>query len=323
MFWKSLFAALCLSGAAASMARADEACRAPATIADESGARIADYRAVFQSCRRDGRAARLAIRAFSVDGRKLLLTVDPDRLTTQIDEAGCWTCADTTDEAQKDTRYLRALRAAEARSFTTGTISRNAGLAHGAGAGSFVTADLCPSHKPLDRGFLDMLAKLGPHTPVALSISGSWLAHHGVDFDWLRDKARSGALDITWVDHTYSHPYVPGLADAQNFMLRPGADLTREVFETEKLLLSRGATPSIFFRFPGLVADEKLMDRLRGLHLLALGADAWLVLSPAPRPGSIVLVHANGNEPAGLRLFSRLLDKGAIPTPLRPIDEAP
>lgn len=326
MFWKLLLAALCLPAVLPSIARADDACRSPATIADmpgATGARIADFRTVFQSCRRDGATTRLAIRAFSAEGRKLLLTVDPERLTTQIDEAACWTCADTSDEAQKDTRYLRALGAAGPHPLTTGAISRNAGLAHGVGAGSFVTADLCPSHRPLDRAFLDLLAKRGPHTPVALSISGGWLAHHGADFDWLRDRARSGALDITWVDHTYSHPYVPGLADARNYMLRPGADLMREVSRTEQLLIARGATPSAFFRFPGLVADDKLMAQLRALHLIALGADAWLVLSPPPRPGSIVLVHANGNEPAGLKLFSRLLDRGGIPTPLRPIAEAP
>lgn len=326
MLWKYLLAALCLSGAAASMARADDACRAPAPIADKpgaAGARIADYRAAFLSCRRAGAAARLAIRGFSADGRKFLLTVDPEKLTTRIDAASCWTCADTTDEAQKDTRFLHAIRNAGTQPFAAGAISRNAGLAHGTGAGSFVTADLCPSRKPLDRGFIDLLAKLGPHTPVALSISGAWLARHRADFDWLRAQARSGALDITWVDHSYSHPYTPGLADERNYMLRPGADLTREVFETEKLLLSRGATPSAFFRFPGLVADGRLSSQLRALHLIALAADSWLVLSPPPRPGSIVLVHANGNEPAGLRLFSRLLTKGKLPQPLRRIEEAP
>jgi len=57
--------------------------------------------------------------------------------------------------------------------------------------------------------------------------------------------------------------------------------------------------------------------------LIALGADAWLVLSPPPRDGSIVLVHPNGNEPAGLRLFSRLLEQGRLPQPFRRIEEAP
>ena len=322
----TILAALCLAVPGASTARADEACRAPVEIADRadaSGGRTQDYKFVFKACRNAVGATRLAIRSFRVDGRALLLTVDSQTLKTTIEDAACWTCADTTDEAQKDTRLARAVREAGAGSFSTGAISRNAGLAHGQGAGAFVTADLCPSHLPLDRAFLETLARQGPHTPVALAISGGWLAHHGADFDWLRDKQRTGALDITWVDHTYSHPYVPGLAEPQNYMLRPGADLLREIEETERLLIARGATPSVFFRFPGLVADHALLDQLRARHLIALGADAWLVLSPPPRPGSIVLVHANGNEEAGLRLFSRLLAAGRLPQPFRRIEEAP
>lgn len=323
---KYLIAALCLAFGSASMARAAEVCGAPATIPDRAGAtgaRVTDYRPVFKACRIGKGPMQLAIRSFRVDSRDLLLMVDPEKLATEISAAACWTCADTTDEAQKGVRFARAIREAGGQAVTTRAVSRNAGLVHGQGEGSFVTADLCPSHRPFDRAFLDLMAQQGPHTPIALSISGGWLARHGADFDWLREKARAGALDITWVDHTYSHPYVPGLADARNFMMLPGTDLDREIEETERLLIARGGTPSVFFRFPGLVADRALMEKLARRHLIALGADAWLVLSPPPRPGSIVLVHANGNEEAGLRLFARLLTRRKIPKPFRPIEDAP
>jgi hypothetical protein len=65
------------------------------------------------------------------------------------------------------------------------------------------------------------------------------------------------------------------------------------------------------------------MDRLRERHLVALGADSWLALGPRPRPGSIVLVHPNGNEQAGLRIFSRLSRQGKMPRPFRSLNEAP
>jgi hypothetical protein len=65
------------------------------------------------------------------------------------------------------------------------------------------------------------------------------------------------------------------------------------------------------------------MDGLAQRHLIALGADSWLVLSPAPHAGSILLVHPNGNEPEGLKLFSRLLRAGKTPLPFRTITEAP
>ena len=80
---------------------------------------------------------------------------------------------------------------------------------------------------------------------------------------------------------------------------------------------------STLFRFPDLVSDAALNETVRRDHLVALGADGWLVFGLPLRPGAILLVHPNGNEPAGLRLFSKLLDKGRLPRPFRPIDEAP
>ena len=71
------------------------------------------------------------------------------------------------------------------------------------------------------------------------------------------------------------------------------------------------------------MADGALLEKLKGRHLVALGADSWLALGPPPRAGSIVLVHPNGNEPGGLAIFSRLLKNGKMPKPFRGIAEAP
>ena len=128
----------------------------------------------------------------------------------------------------------------------------NAGLIHGTAGGVYVTGDLCPTAKPLDRSFIEEIARHAPGAPVTLAISGSWLAHHSADFAWLQEQSRSGAVAVTWANHSYSHPYVVGLADRSNYLLRPGVDLDREIFETEKLLIAHGETPSVFFRFPGL-----------------------------------------------------------------------
>jgi hypothetical protein len=286
--------------------------------------RLRDYHPVFQQCRNARDETRLAIRRMSLDGAGLLLTVDPATLATRLEPAQCWTCADSDDAAQKDTRYLRAVEMSAERPGSRGpdAVARNAGLSHGRGEGSFITADLCPSRRPLDRAFLETLAALGPRTPVALSISGLWLVRHDADFAWLRAQTRGGTLDITWVNHSYHHVYRPGLAPADALLMR-GFDPQAEILDTERLLIANGETPSVFFRFPGLVSDAPLMAAVRRDHLVALGADGWLVLSPPLRPGAILLLHANGNEPAGLRLFSKLLDQGRLPRPFRPIREAP
>jgi peptidoglycan/xylan/chitin deacetylase (PgdA/CDA1 family) len=163
----------------------------------------------------------------------------------------------------------------------------------------------------------------GAPVPVALSLSGEWLVHHGADFQWLRDQEHAGALRITWVDHSYHHPYVPGRPLADNFLLTAGTDMRAEILDTERLLIANGETPSVFFRFPGLISNAALMKLAGGYHLIVLGGDAWLAKSPQARPGDIILVHPNGNEPAGLAIFTNLLAAGKLPRPFRPIAEAP
>lgn len=313
LFWA------CAAGAATA---AGEACR-PVEISPTpalASQRVRDYSPIFELCRKDG-DSRLAIRRMNVDGQSLLLTVDPQTLQTSLGRADCWRCAATSDAAQAETRYLKALRPHQEAARPAALV--NAGLIHGAGDGAFVTGDLCPSRKPLDRSFFEKLAAQGPRTPVTLAVSGAWLQRHRADFAWLREQERAGALAIVWANHSYSHPYVARLQESRNYLMRRGVDLDREIFETEKLIIAQGETPSVFFRFPGLVADGALLERLRSRHLVALGADGWLALGLRPRPGSVVLVHPNGNEPAGLRLFWRLLETGAMPLPLRPINDAP
>ncbi|MCP6612730.1 hypothetical protein NL511_31210, partial [Klebsiella pneumoniae] len=67
--------------------------------------------------------------------------------------------------------------------------------------------------------------------------------------------------------------------------------------------LSRGQIPSIFFRFPGLISDQPCIENLARHSLIAVGSDAWLALGQSPKSGSIILVHANGNEPQGIHRF--------------------
>jgi hypothetical protein len=43
--------------------------------------------------------------------------------------------------------------------------------------------------------------------------------------------------------------------------------------------------------------------------LIPVGSDAWLGLNQWPKEGSIVLVHANGNEPIGIHRFLELMHK--------------
>jgi hypothetical protein len=296
---------------------------APATRL-RSVATVGDYQPVLKSCHApDGRKA-VAIREMTIGSQKITLLADPEALTTRLERAACWTCRDESESELDATRMGRAIReSAEAPGLVHRGFLQNAGLTHGGSQGDFVTGDLCPSQKPLERAFFTRLEAAGARVPVALSISGLWLVHHFDDFRWLVDQRNAGALDILWTDHTYHHPYRRTLPYDANFLLTKGVDPQEEILDTERLLIANGETPSLFFRFPGLISSDPLMQAVRQHHLITLGADAWLALGQKPGHGSIVLVHPNGNEPKGLALFSADLAHGAIAAPFEPLTAAP
>jgi hypothetical protein len=80
------------------------------------------------------------------------------------------------------------------------------------------------------------------------------------------------------------------------------------------MLIEWGCMPSVFFRFPGLLADSAAYDSVLCYGLIPLGSDAWLAKGEIPAQGSIVLVHANGNEPQGLdHLLALIEDARRVP----------
>src|ERR1700731_4524620 len=221
----------------AAVARASDCAFTPAPATRlQSMAAVGDYKPVLKACvAADGRKA-VAIREMTVAGQKIALLADPEGLTTRLERAACWTCRDESEEELAATRMGRAIRES---ALAPGLVHRgflqNAGLTHGGGQGDFVTGDLCPSQKPLDRAFFARLEAASPHAPVALSISGLWLIHHFDDFRWLVAERNSGALNILWTDHTYHHPYHRKLPNDANFLLSKGVDPQEEILDTERL----------------------------------------------------------------------------------------
>ena len=47
--------------------------------------------------------------------------------------------------------------------------------------------------------------------------------------------------------------------------------------------------------------------KITDFGLIPIGTDAWLAKGQQSTPGSIVLIHANGNEPIGVNDFIKLL----------------
>jgi peptidoglycan/xylan/chitin deacetylase (PgdA/CDA1 family) len=210
----------------------------------------------------------------------------------------------TMQELEK-TPYLQALK-----KYTAGFLHplQNDGITHAEynTNARFLTADMCPSVRPFEKNFFQTLVA-HQTIPIALSISGLWMIGHPDEFKWLIEQEEANTLSITWINHSFSHLYYPDLVLSNNFLLTGQTDFSDEILETEKLLLQYGQLPSVFFRFPGLVSDKQLIHRLREFGLIPVGANAWLAKGQPAKPGSIILVHGNGNEPQGIEKVMPLL----------------
>lgn len=255
----------------------------------------------------------IILRRFEDSGRDLLLVADPQTMDTKIDFASLYQTKYMPQEQMRDhfksTPYEKALRQAEGQS----VMIQDAGIERGMPkeTGISLTADLCPSHRPLDRRiFTDMVAefkKIEQPVPIALSVSGLWMLHHTQDLAWLKQLRDAGEIRITWVNHSYNHRVSLKAPLKENFLLEPGTDINYEVLATEQLMLKNGLRPSVFFRFPGLVSDQQLVYKITDFGLIPVGSDAWLAKGQQPQNGSIVLIHGNGNEPVGVTDFINLL----------------
>lgn len=255
----------------------------------------------------------LVIRKLERNNQNYYLTVNPKTLVTALIPAKKLNVIaipfQKLLENNATTPYGQALLAAQKQSFSI----EDAGITHGAGneKGITLTIDLCPSHKPLDRIiFTSLIAefkKIEQPVPIGISITGRFLLTHAEDIRWLEELAKKEEISITWINHTYNHRYNPKTPLSQNFLLEPHTDINFEILGTEMALLQRGQTISPFFRFPGLVSDHELINKVTEFGLIPIGSDAWLAKGQPVHSGSIILIHGNGNEPLGVKDFIRLL----------------
>jgi hypothetical protein len=255
----------------------------------------------------------MILRSFDNYGKHYLLLVNPQTLETRIDESSFYQIKPMSLLQARTfffkTPYEKALYKANKQSVSI----QDAGIEDGMPkeTGISLTADLCPSHRPLAREiFTDIIAefkKVEQPVPVALSITGVWMRQHQQDLEWLKKLQANHEIYITWINHSFNHRVSLKEPLKENFLLEPGTNITYEVLETEKAMLKNGLLPSVFFRFPGLVSDQELVYKITDFGLIPIGTDAWLAKGQQPQAGSIVLIHGNGNEPVGVKDFINLL----------------
>jgi hypothetical protein len=286
----------------------------PAIVANAQAnyTKIENYKVEY-GVARDFPREQMILRSFDNYGKHYLLTVNPQTLETRIDESHFYQIQDMTmAQARaffKNTPYQRALTKAENESIMIQDAGIEAGMPKETGIS--LTADLCPSHRPLDRRiFTDIITefkKVEKPVPIALSITGVWMRQHPGDLEWLKKLQADGEIYVTWINHSYTHRVSSTEPLKENFLLEPGTNISYEVLETEKAMLKNGLLPSTFFRFPGLVSDQQLVYKITDFGLIPIGTDAWLAKGQLAQNGSIVLIHGNGNEPIGVNDFIALL----------------
>ena len=179
----------------------------------------------------------------------------------------------------------------------------NRGIKEGKKDAYVITVDMCPSSKRgFELEFFKHLIASEEGSPVSISMTRKWALSHRREFELLKAWEDGGKLDITWMNHGARHPYRRNVPIEKNFINLEGVEFTKEVLENEAFLIKEGRVPSLFYRFAGLVSNDRDFNYLvRELGLIPVGTLAWLAKGETIREGSLVLVHGNRNEPLGIR----------------------
>lgn len=266
---------------------------------------ISNYKMKFQECTSVSQPGEVlySIREFSSENQIYYLTVNPKTLKTDVQLKSHFDCKSVQDSTYLNLSYYGVLRA---KANSNKDLISNAGIQSFDQSGLQLTVDLCPSSRHYEERFFDWVEEF--KAPLGIAMTAKWAKKYSNEFRRLKSLSQKNA-NILWINHSYSHPYKRGIDNEQNFLLTPGVQFENEVIANEVFILEQGLIPSIFFRFPGLISSSEQIDKILRWGLIPLGANAWLAKGDKPQKGSVVLLHGNGNEPEGIELFYKYLDK--------------
>lgn len=274
-----------------------------AFFASTAHAGVTNYTPVFLDCSRPGaEAVIVAIRQFQQDGESRSLVVEANSLATKIVKTAELSCG-SMDSARFSTTYYAQIRN---RAGETRNLLANSGIRRFERPEVTLTVDMCPSSKGYESRFYDWVKST--KTPIGVALTAGWGLRHAAEFNNLKAMARDFG-NITWINHSYHHAYRKGVPNDRNFLLITGTNIENEVLGNEIFMIESGLTPSVYFRFPGLISSRAIVEKLASWGLIPVGSDAWLAKGETPRAGSMILIHGNGNEPAGVQRFFQYLNQ--------------
>jgi peptidoglycan/xylan/chitin deacetylase (PgdA/CDA1 family) len=180
-----------------------------------------------------------------------------------------------------------------------------------------VTVDLCWSLRRSESGLLQTLKEVAARSkkkihPV-MFVSGRWLDQHPLEMHELIELSREPNVEMIWGHHSWDHPKTGGFMNDYS-----PAQLRKDTLRLEQAFLEWGITPTVYYRFPGLIHDRVRLAEILDLDLFPIDCDCWMALVRKmdkdpfyhhAREGSIILVHGNGNEPAGIPPLQRWFEE--------------
>ncbi len=264
----------------------------------------------------------LLIREFEMEKKAFYLAIDPNSLETLVIEKN-EKLIKAKEDILKNSNFQKLTSKANKNKLLLANAGINAPL--NLNNKKYLTIDMCPSSKKgFEKEFFQNIINLqktqNQKISIAVAITYDWVLGHKEEFLWLINHKNS--LDITWINHSKTHFFDRKEEDlSKNFMLKNKKAFKNEVLDVEKMLILNHQIPSILFRFPGLISDKELVEKLlNNYSLVPLGTNNWLVKTQKEMgKNDIVLVHGNLNEHLGIEMINKTLKKGVI---LNPIYEA-
>jgi hypothetical protein len=285
----------------------------PLNVSESIHHSVDDYSTAMDVCKDNNNNTHFAIRYFSINNIDASLIVNPETLASQVVRKSCLnSCSPMNEPLFSASRFGHVID----QSLSAAHPLQNAGVISGESSQKMVsvTIDMCPSKKGISENIYNTLLSLADSSktaiPVGIAMTKKWMLKYPDHFQWIKTQQLNGRLNILWINHSANHFYDKKLPLNKNFLLAKNTNFSDEVLSNEIALISAGVTPSIFFRFPGLVSSQKQVEQLADWGLVTLGSNAWLALGDAPKTkNSIILIHGNRNEPAGEKLFLNYVEK--------------
>ena len=176
-----------------------------------------------------------------------------------------------------------------------------------------LSVDMCWSLRNSEWDFFDSLAKEAQvkGSSVALFMSGRWMDQHPAEMDRLIELGRNSRLELSFSQHSYAHPKEQPCMNSTSL-----EEFSADMLKVGERLLEWGCVPTAFYRFPGLVHDARHLQKAIAMDVFPVDCDSWMALigkadqTPSKlgnlftqpvQSGSIILVHGNSNENAGIQ----------------------